>query len=144
MEKILKVYSLRWSIEVFFKECKQHLGWMNNQSANYVSTYASMHLAPIRYLLLLDGALRSIDGYNTLAGLRKGQVEKLTLLNYLGLLWELFTGLVYGILEELEQSLGSETISNVRKTLSEKLDDFIKQVFQFDLNALDPCSNKGF
>jgi len=28
MSKILEIYALRWSIEVYFKEAKQHLGFL--------------------------------------------------------------------------------------------------------------------
>lgn len=140
MEKILKVYSLRWSVEVFFKESKQHLGWLNNQSADYISTYASMHLSPIRYLLLLDGALRSLDGPVSLSNLRNQQRKTLTLLNYMGLLWELFTQLIFGILEQMTSRFGHTTITEIKTQISQELDVFIENAFQFDLNmeeALD-------
>jgi hypothetical protein len=56
--KILEVYSLRWSIEVYFKEIKQNLGFLKEQSGRYQLAYASVHLAAMRYLLLFEAMLR--------------------------------------------------------------------------------------
>jgi len=47
---ILEIYALRWSIEVYFKEIKQHLGFLKEQSGRYQLAYASVHLAAMRYL----------------------------------------------------------------------------------------------
>ncbi len=43
--EILESYSMRWPIEVYFKEAKQHLGFQKEQSNHYV---ASMHLTALR------------------------------------------------------------------------------------------------
>ena len=134
MEKILEIYSMRWSIEVFFKECKQNLAWLNNQSKDYVGSDASLHLSAIRYILLLDGAL---EGAQNLSELRKVQNKTLTLLCYMGLLWELFTNLVFGMLEELKKQFGTELIAEIRASLEEKLDEFIKTAFQVDQNSIE-------
>src|SRR5258708_7459987 len=45
--KILEVYALRWSIEVYFKEIKQNLGFLKEQSGRYQLAYSSVHLAAI-------------------------------------------------------------------------------------------------
>lgn len=42
-ERILEIYALRWSIEVYFKEVKQGMGWMKEQSGRYTVHYASSH-----------------------------------------------------------------------------------------------------
>ena len=144
MEKILKIYSLRWSIEVFFKECKQHLGWLNNQSADYVSSYASLHLSGIRYLLFLHGAMSGMAGMESLSQLRRHEGKKLTLLNYMGLLWNLFTDMVFGILASLADRFGSQQMAEIKDALDLKLGEFISQAFQFDANCEESLSNLGY
>jgi len=52
MSKILEIYALRWGIEVYFKEAKQHLGFLKEQTATFASHTASIHLCAIRYLML--------------------------------------------------------------------------------------------
>ena len=59
--KILEVYSLRWSIEVYFKEGKQNLGFLKEQSGRYQLAYASVHLAALRYLLLFEAIFRAAN-----------------------------------------------------------------------------------
>lgn len=57
-ERILETYALRWSIEIYFKEAKQAMDWLAEQPGSY----ASIHLAAIRYMPLLSLAL---DGGGT-------------------------------------------------------------------------------
>jgi len=40
-EQILEVYALRWGIEVYFKEVKQHLGLLKEQTQSFASHIAS-------------------------------------------------------------------------------------------------------
>jgi IS4 transposase len=34
-QKMLQIYSMRWAIEVYFKESKQHLGFLQEQARHY-------------------------------------------------------------------------------------------------------------
>ena len=43
--RMLEMYTMRWAIEVYFKEIKQHLGFMKEPGTHYASYIASMHLA---------------------------------------------------------------------------------------------------
>ena len=52
-EEILSIYSLRWGIEVYFKEIKQHFGFLKEQTGDYAVQYASIHLAAIRFIIEL-------------------------------------------------------------------------------------------
>jgi hypothetical protein len=61
--KILEAYALRWSIEVYFKEIKQNLGFLKEQSGRYQLAYASVHLAALLWHLfraLIEGALKGL------------------------------------------------------------------------------------
>jgi len=37
---MLQIYSMRWSIEVYYKEAKQHLGFLKEQSHHYAAYVA--------------------------------------------------------------------------------------------------------
>lgn len=51
-QRILEIYALRWAIEVYFKEAKQHLGFLKEQSNHYAAYIASIHLTAMRFCLL--------------------------------------------------------------------------------------------
>ena len=55
--KMLEVYALRWGIEVYFKEAKQHLGFLSEQTVSFASHTASIHLCAIRYLMRVHAKL---------------------------------------------------------------------------------------
>jgi hypothetical protein len=50
--KLMDVYKIRWSIEVFFKEVKQHLLFSKSQSRDFDGQIADISLSFIRYILL--------------------------------------------------------------------------------------------
>ena len=52
IESILKAYSKRWSIEVFFKMSKQYLGLRAYQNRNLTATQSAVRLSLISYNLL--------------------------------------------------------------------------------------------
>jgi hypothetical protein len=52
---------LLWGIEVYFKEAKQHLGFLKEQTATFASHTASIHLCAIRYLMLVHHKLEDQD-----------------------------------------------------------------------------------
>ena len=105
---ILQAYSLRWSIEVYYKEIKQHLGLWKEQSGRYQIAYASVHLAALRYLLLFEAMLRS--GRLSYGEIRDRQSGQIVVLTYAALLWQLFRALIEGALESLVRDLGRRVV----------------------------------
>lgn len=49
---LIEIYKIRWTIEVFFKECKQHLLLGKSQSLDFDAQIADATLSLIRYILL--------------------------------------------------------------------------------------------
>ncbi len=50
--KLMEVYKIRWTIEVFFREAKQHLLFGKSQSQDFDAQIADITLSLIRYILL--------------------------------------------------------------------------------------------
>jgi len=123
--KILQVYALRWSIEVYFKEIKQNLGFLKEQSGRYQLAYASVHLAAMRYLLLFEAMLRA--GQLTYGEIRDRESGRLQTLTYAALLWQLFRALIEGALEGLVRDLGRKTVKKVLAAIDQTVEGFLNQ-----------------
>ena len=121
--RILEVYALRWSIEVYFKEIKQNLGFLKEQSGRYQVAYASVHLAALRYLLLFEAMLRS--GQLTYGEIRDRESGRLQTLTYAVLLWQLFRALIEGALEGLMKQLGTKIVQKVLSAIDQTVEEFL-------------------
>ncbi len=126
--QILEVYSLRWSIEVYFKEIKQHLGFLKEQSGRYQLAYASVHLAAMRYLLLFEAMLRS--GRLSYGETRDRDSGRLQILTYAALLWHLFRALIEGALDGLIRALGRKTVKRVLAAIDQTVEGFLNDALQ--------------
>jgi hypothetical protein len=127
-QQILKVYALRWSIEVYFKEIKQHLGFLKEQSGRYQLAYASVHLAAMRYLLLFEAMLR--NGSLTYGEIRDRESGQLQTLTYAALLWELFRALIEGALDGLVRDLGRKVVRHILATIDQTVEGFLNDALQ--------------
>jgi DDE superfamily endonuclease len=129
--KILEVYALRWSIEVYFKEIKQNLGFLKEQSGRYQVAYASVHLAALRYLLLFEAMLRG--GQLTYGEIRDRESGRLQTLTYAALLWQLFRALIEGALEGLIRDLGRRVVKQVLAAIDQTVEQFLQEALQISL-----------
>jgi hypothetical protein len=126
--KILEVYALRWSIEVYFKEIKQHLGFLKEQSGRYQLAYASVHLAALRYMLLFEAMLRG--GQLSYGEVRDRESGRLQTLTYAALLWQLFRALIEGALDGLIRDLGRKVIKKVLAAIDQSVEGFLNDALQ--------------
>jgi hypothetical protein len=127
--KILQVYALPWRIEVYFKEAKQYLGFLREQTRSFVSHIASIHLCAIRYLMLVDAKMISTE-------LSVGQVrsqiqDQFDSLNYAARLWSVFRSLVAGTLKTMRKQLNC-TVGDVMAKIDERVSRFLVQALQLD------------
>lgn len=67
--RMIEVYNIRWTIEVFFKEAKQLLGLGKSQSTNFDVQVAQMTITMIQYLLI--SLKYRMEAYETINGLFK-------------------------------------------------------------------------
>ena len=129
-EKILEIYSLRWSIEVYFKEAKQNFGFLREQTGNYVCHYASIHLTAIRYLLFSHRFMQ--DGDRSFSEVRENTSRKLELLSYANLLWKIFKALINGALDNLVPQIGESVIQTIKSSIDKTVTEFFESALQID------------
>jgi hypothetical protein len=126
--QILAVYALRWFIEVYFKEIKQNLGFLKEQSGRYQLAYASVHLAALRYMLLFEAML--CGGQLTYGEIRDRESGRLQTLTYAALLWQLFRVLMEGALDGLVRDLGRKVIKKVLAAIDQSVEGFLNDALQ--------------
>lgn len=127
--KILKIYALRWSIEVYFKEAKQHLGFLKEQTWTFASHTASIHLTAIRYLMLVY-AKRENDELR-ICDIRSQMKEQLNTLDFAQRLWHLFRALISGTIDGFKKKLG-KMADVIMAAVDERIDVFFTQALQLD------------
>jgi hypothetical protein len=128
--RILEIYALRWSIEVYFKEIKQHLGFLKEQSGRYQVAYASVHLAAMRYLLLFEAMLRG--GQLSYGEIRDRQSGRLQTLSFAALLWQLFRALIEGALDTLVRDLGRKIVRRVLNVIDQSVEEFLNDALHIN------------
>ena len=128
-EKILEVYALRWGIEVYFKEAKQKLGFLKEQSRHYSAYIASIHLTGLRFCLLLFA--KQEEGAARLSEVRSDFEESLSCLNFASKLWGLFKALIASALHDVV-NLSAQDKSDVMEKIEQSVVDFFTQVMQMD------------
>jgi len=130
MSKMLEIYAMRWSIEVYFKEAKQHLGFLQEQTATFASHTASIHLCAIRYLMLVQNQL---EGKAARVGDIRSQIkDQLDSLSFAGKLWQIFRAIVSGTLSDLQQLLGC-SVNTIMSAIDERIQEFFVSSLQLDV-----------
>jgi len=131
--KVLEVYALRWGIEVFFREAKQNMGLLKEQTGNYACHYASIHLSSIRYLLLFDSMKERGD--DKFGQMRDEITGKLEWISFATLLWELFRAIIYGVLDQFEK-IDEGVIKELKEMIQTSIMGFLERTLQLDRESL--------
>jgi hypothetical protein len=131
--RILELYALRWAIEVYFKEAKQHLGFLKEQSNHYAAYIASIHLTAIRFcLLVIAKVTHEASG---VADIRQRISSNVTQIDFAARLWQVFRALIVGALDELKALLG-EAVTLIIETIELHVQRFFVQALQLDPRTL--------
>jgi len=128
VERILEVYALRWSIEVYFKEAKQSFGLLSEQSGKYEVAYASVHLAAVRYMIVFEAMQR--NGNLSFGEVRDLQSGKLLALSFASLLWQLFRSIISGVFEQFQATVGVEPLQVIAAAIDGAVEDFLANALQ--------------
>lgn len=131
--EILELYSLRWAIEVYFKEAKQHLGFLKEQSNHYAAYIASIHLTAIRFCLLVMA--KQTQGAANIAQVRQGLCSNSMDISFAGKLWHVFRALITGALDSLKAVLG-DAVTLLMETIDAHIQCWFLQVLQLDAKTL--------
>ena len=99
---MMEIYSVRWTIEVFFKETKQYLKLGTCQSRDFDAQIAHVTSCYLLYILL--AYFRRVNAYESLDGLFAAIKDDLLEKNIAERLWELFDELLQVVITGIAKS----------------------------------------
>lgn len=99
-KKAIEIYSLRWTVEVFFKESKQYLGLSKSHSQDFDAQIADTTISMIQYIIL--SLQKRLQSYDTIGGIFRNMQKEMIELTVAERLWILFLKLQQELAEILE------------------------------------------
>jgi hypothetical protein len=134
-EEIIETYTLRWNIEVYFKEVKQYFGFMKEQSWQYAVTYASIHLSAIRYLLFYHLSL--LQGNDGFANIRAKLGFKLKALSFGWLSWQNIKPIIISVIKSFSPKIGSLFGDQLINVIMSNVNNFFQTALGLNPSAID-------
>ena len=123
-----RIYSMRWSLEVVFKESKQNLGLGKYQMRNFSSQIAMTAITAMQYNLL--STAKRFSDYETVGGLFNDAVKGSVELTLTERIWDMILEMVRMIAECF--NIENEEIFDTLLNWSDKLSRFV-ELYQFKL-----------
>lgn len=114
-EQAYKIYSTRWSVEVFFKESKQYLGLGKCQSQDFDAQIAATTLCMIQYNLL--STVKRFNDYETLGELFRATQKDTLKLTIAEQIWLI----IIEITAELSEIFNIDTEMLIEKLFTENV-----------------------
>jgi len=136
--KMMEIYSIRWTIEVMFRELKQHLQLGRCQSRDFDAQIANATVSMILYVFL--SYFRRMNAYETLGALFEVIKEDVYEKNLAQRLWGLFDELLQVVIDIISQS-GKIDIESFRKSVEYQ---YLRELFEtsFLSNQMFEINNK--
>ena len=131
--KMLEIYQIRWTIEVFFKESKQLLGLGRCQSNNFDAQIADTTITMVQYILLT--MKYRVEHYESMTGMFLGVKEETVKQRLDQRLWGLFIELVQIIAVLFEDIDEQELLEKIFQ--SEIASQIINNILRNDPNQLN-------
>jgi hypothetical protein len=120
-EQAYKIYSIRWSVEVFFKESKQYLGLGKCQSQDFDAQIASTTICMIQYNLL--SVAKRFTDYESLGEMFRNTNAETIQLTLAKRIWQLIVDVLADLAELIEidtELLMEKLISDNQKIIKLK------------------------
>ena len=114
--KAYEIYSIRWSIEVFFKEAKNHFNLGKSQSRDFDAQVADVSIAMIGYNVF--SLAKRFEAYETIGGLFAHATAQATELTIASRIWGFILELLQ-VISEIIDGVFNELIVNIMKNKPE-------------------------
>ena len=102
-EQVYRIYSVRWSVEVFFKDSKQYLGLGKCQSQDFDAQIAHTTICMLQYNLL--SVVRRFTDYESLGELFRNTNAETIQLTVAEKIWQIILELLISLAEVFESDI---------------------------------------
>ena len=114
---------------MYFKEAKQSLGLLSEQTRSFASFVASVHLCAIRHLMLTYAS--STDGSGNLCKIQEQFKYQLKQFSLAWRLWHYFLALMERVIRQMK-TLPDDAVKQFICTLNREFEQFFESSLQLD------------
>lgn len=125
--KAIEIYSIRWGIEVFFKEAKQHFGLGKSQSRDFDAQVADTTICIIQYNVF--SLAKRFSAYETLGGLFANSQEAIKELTICRKLWGLMLEIIRQLADLFEVDCNELIPKLIQDNNENKILNLLQQVY---------------
>lgn len=122
--EMMEIYSVRWTIEVMFRELKQHLNFGKCKSRDFDAQIANITVSLILYIFLTY--YRRMNAYETIGSLFELMKDEMCEKNLAQRIWQLFDELLQTVIEIISRS-GRVDIVSFRQSPEYQ---YLKELFE--------------
>jgi len=115
--KAYQTYSIRWSIEVFFKEGKQYFGLGKSQSQDFCGQIADISIAMMVYNIF--SLTKRFESYETLGILFRQTGQQVTEMTIYNRIWQFILELLRLLAEIIEGDFNELIINNMKQPIED-------------------------
>lgn len=115
--KAYQTYSLRWSVEVFFKEAKNYLGLGKSQSQDFCGQIADITIAMMVYNVL--ALTKRFESYETLGILFRQAGQQITEMNIYNRIWQFILELLQLFAEIIDGDFNELIFNNMKQPIED-------------------------
>jgi len=117
--KAYQIYSIRWSIEVFFKESKQYFGLDKSQSKDFDAQIADVSIEMIEYNVF--SLVKRFEAYETIGGIFEHSKDQATELTISLRIWSFILELLRVITELIDGGFNELIVKIMKKPEDNKI-----------------------
>jgi len=127
ISSMVEHYAYRFGIEVFYKESKQYLGFMDESVRSFEAVTACLHIAAMRHAVLSSLAV--------LKGVKREEVtHSLAALSYAQKLWNVFRFLITKAIHDIE-NIGNDVKEQILETINQVVEVWLRSALLMDVSG---------
>jgi len=139
-EEAIKLYTMRWTIEVFFRESKQLFNFGKSCSSNFDGQIADLTISMIQYIVM--SLHKRIHKYESMYGLFQEQSDLNKELVVAEKIWNIFVEILFNMAEELKISF-EDIFKAFSNALTNHASFETRAILQdFKQNHITKCNNR--